>query len=65
MTMESKILTYASPRDPWWRRWAMHAIEDLSGRRRLLPIYRAWRTQVAGKNPHMMNELLGMIGTRL
>jgi putative hemolysin len=63
--MESKILTYASPRDPRWKRWAMHAIEDLSGRRRLLPIYRAWRTEVAGKNPHMMTELLGMIGTRL
>jgi putative hemolysin len=65
MTMESEILTYASPHDPWWRRWAMHAIEDLSGRRRLLPIYRAWRTEVAGKNPRMMNGLLGMIGTRL
>jgi putative hemolysin len=65
MHIESQILTYASPRDPWWKRWAMHAIEDLSGRRRLLPIYRAWRTEVAGKSPHMMNELLGMIGTRL
>src|SRR6266436_8670045 len=63
--MESQILTYASPQDPWWKRWAMHAIEDLSGRRRLLPIYRAWRTEVAGKSPRMMNELLDMIGTRL
>src|SRR5258707_934026 len=63
--MESQILTYASPQDPWWKRWAMHAIEDLSGRRRLLPIYRTWRTEVAGKSPRMMNELLDMIGTRL
>src|SRR5262249_5966467 len=63
--MESEILTYASPRDPRWKRWAMHAIEDLSGRRRLLPIYRTWRTEVAGKNPRMMNELLRMIGTSL
>jgi putative hemolysin len=63
--MESEILTYASPRDPRWKRWAMHAIEDLSGRRRLLPIYRSWRTQVAGKNPRMMGELLTMIGTTL
>jgi putative hemolysin len=63
--MESEILTYASPRDPRWKRWAMHAIEDLSGRRRLLPIYRAWRTQVAGKSPRMMTELLDMIGTTL
>jgi putative hemolysin len=65
MSTESQILTYASPRDPWWKRWVMHAIEDLSGRRRLLPIYRTWRTEVAGKSPRMMNDLLGMIGTRL
>jgi putative hemolysin len=62
---ESDILSYASPRDPRWKRWAMHVIEDLSGRRRLLPIYHAWRTEVAGKSPHMMNELLRMIGTTL
>jgi putative hemolysin len=62
---ESEILTYASPRDPRWKRWAMHAIEDLSGRRRLLPIYRTWRTEVAGKSPRMMSELLRMIGTTL
>jgi putative hemolysin len=65
MLTESQILTYASPRDPRWKRWAMHAIEDLSGRRRLLPINHAWRTEVAGKSPRMMNDLLDMIGTRL
>src|SRR5215468_1243752 len=65
MAMESKILTYASPQDPWWRRCAMRTIEDLSGRRRLLPIYRSWRTEVAGKSPHMMSELLAMVGTKL
>jgi putative hemolysin len=63
--MESEILTYASPSDPRWKRWAMHMIEDLSGRRRLLPIYHTWRTEVAGKSPRMMNELLRMIGTTL
>ncbi len=62
---ESEILTYASPNDPRWKRWAMHVIEDLSGRRRLLPIYHAWRTEVVGKNPRMMTELLRMIGTTL
>jgi putative hemolysin len=62
---ESEILTYASPRDPRWKRWAMHAIEDLSGRRRLLPIYRTWRREVAGKSARMMGELLHMIGTTL
>jgi len=65
MSIESEILTYASPHDPRWKRWAMRAIENLSGRRRLLPIYRAWRTEIAGKKPRMMNALLEMIGTRL
>src|SRR5215470_16442328 len=36
-----------------------------SGRRRLLPIYRAWRTEVAGKSPRMMTELIEMVGTNL
>ena len=63
--MESEFLSYASPHDPRWKRWAMRAIENLSGRRRLLPIYDAWRTEVAGTSPRMMNELLDMIGTRL
>ena len=63
---DSEILTYASPDDPLWKRWAMRAIEDLSGRRRLLPIYHAWRTEVAARDPRMMmNELLLRIGTAL
>jgi putative hemolysin len=65
MPVEPAPLTYASPNDPRWKRWAMRAIEDLSGRRRLLPIYHAWRTQVAGKSPRQMSELIDMIGTRL
>jgi putative hemolysin len=65
LSRESQILTYSSPSDPLWKRWTMRAIEDLSGRRRLLPIYHAWRTQVAGKSPRMMNELIDMVGTRL
>ena len=64
--LDSEILTYASPDDPFWKRWAMRAIEDLSGRRRLLPIYHAWRTEVAVSDPRMMmNELLLRIGTSL
>ena len=61
----TRILTYASPRDPHWKRWAMRVIEDMSGRGRLLPLYHRWRTQVAGKSPKMMSDLLEMIGTKL
>jgi putative hemolysin len=63
--MQLEPLTYVSSRDPRWKRWTMRAIEDLSGRRRLLPIYHTWRTKVAGKSARMMGELLDMIGTRL
>ena len=63
--MQSDTLTYASPRDPRWKRWTMRAIEDLSGRRALLPVYYRWRAEVAGKSPRMMGALLDMLGTRL
>jgi putative hemolysin len=63
--MQSDTFTYASPRDPRWKRWTMRAIEDLSGRRALLPAYCRWRAEVAGKSPRMMGALLDMIGTRL
>jgi putative hemolysin len=61
----SEELSYVSRRDPVWKRWTMRAIENASGRRRLLPIYHRWRTTVVGKSPRMMAELLDMIGTRL
>ena len=43
----------------------MRAIEDLSGRRGLLPVYYRWRRDVAGKSPRMMGELLDMVGARI
>jgi putative hemolysin len=61
----SEELSYVSRRDPVWKRWTMRAIENASGRRRLLPIYHRWRTTVVEKSPRMMAELLDMIGTRL
>jgi putative hemolysin len=63
--MTSYELTYARPDDPPLRRWLMRAIEDLSGRRRLLPLYRRWRAQSAGKSRTMWGEALELIGTRL
>src|SRR5271163_3712006 len=62
--MQSDTLSYASSRDPHWKRWTMRAIEDLSGRRALLPVYYRWRAEVAGKSPRMMGALLDMLGTR-
>jgi len=58
-------LSYTGRADPVLRRWLMRGIENLSGRRRLLPIYYQWRDEIAGKNPLMWSEALDMIGTRL
>lgn len=63
--MMSEDLSYASRNDPFWKRWLMRGIENLSGRRALLPIYQRWRKEFAGKSPRMMNEMLGLIGTTL
>jgi len=60
----SEELSYVSWRDPFWKRWTMRAIENVSGRRRLLPVYYRWRT-VAETSPRMMGALLEMLGTRL
>ena len=43
----------------------MRAVEDLSGRRRLLPLYQHWRNEFAGKSPRMWSEALELINTRL
>jgi putative hemolysin len=61
----SEELSYVSRRDPFWKRWTMRAIENVSGRRRLLPVYHRWRTTVVGTSPRMMGALLDLIGTRL
>jgi putative hemolysin len=65
VVVQSEVLTYSSPDDPRWKRWTMRAIEDLSGRRGLLPVYYRWRKEVAGKSPRMMGELLDMVDTRI
>jgi len=43
----------------------MRAIENLSGRRRLLPLYDRWRKEIVGRSSHIWSEALAMIGTRL
>jgi putative hemolysin len=65
MAVQSEALSYVSRRDPPWKRWAMRGIENLSGRRALLPVYHRWKAKAARVSPRMMGELLDMIGTRL
>jgi putative hemolysin len=60
----SEELSYVSARDPVWKRWTMRAIENASGRRKLLPLYHRWRDSMA-TSPHRMGAVLDLIGTKL
>ena len=62
--MQSDQLSYASDNLPSWQRRLIRAIENASGRRRLLPLYERWRIESAGR-PGMMAAMLGLIGTTL
>ncbi|MCH9807196.1 MAG: lysophospholipid acyltransferase family protein [Alphaproteobacteria bacterium] len=54
-------LTYVTPTDPAWKRWLIAAIEDISGRRKILPHYRHWRREYVGKSAYMMGDGLDLI----
>ncbi len=64
VTVETFDLSYVSADDPLWKRTFMRLIENLSGRRRLLPVYRAWSAGAAD-DPGKMSRLLDLLGTRL
>ena len=58
-------LSFVTPTDPSWKRWLIGAIEDVSGRRKILPLYRQWRAEYVGKSPHMMGDGLNLIDVNL
>lgn len=58
-------LSYVSPDQPAWMRCTIAAIEDLSGRRRYLPLYHRWRTEIVGKSPRPMTDCLKLINVDL
>ena len=63
--MQTDHLSYASESLPRWQRAFVRAMENASGRRRLLPLYDRWRAESAGTSPRMMAEMLELIGTSL
>ncbi len=59
-------LSFVSPEDPTWKRWVIGAIEDVSGRRKFLPLYDRWRDEIVGNpNRKMMEDMLGLINVTL
>ncbi|MDX2259112.1 MAG: lysophospholipid acyltransferase family protein [Hyphomicrobiaceae bacterium] len=57
-------LSYVSANDPAWKRWTIAAIEDLSGRRRYLPLYRRWIAEGGNGGPKFA-QALKLIGVDL
>ncbi len=58
-------LSFVTPNDPLWKRWLIAGIEDLSGRRKILPFYKQWQREYVGKCEHMMGVGLDLIDVKL
>jgi putative hemolysin len=58
-------LSYASPEDAPAKRWLIHAIERMSGRPALLPLYREWREEAAASPHTMMRAALRFLDVRV
>lgn len=58
-------LSYASAEDPLLRRVVIRTIEEMSGRRRFLPLYDFWRSEYVGKSEKPMGDMLEILGVSL
>lgn len=63
--MKLPELTYASPNDPRLKRWLIHTIEGLSGRKRFLPLYTYWRKHIVPKSARVFGDMLDLIDCTL
>jgi putative hemolysin len=58
-------LSYTRPGDSPLRLWFMRTVENLSGRKQCMPLYRQWQEQVANSSPRMWSEALKLLQIRL
>ena len=65
MSTKFPELTYASPTDPWLKRWTIRTIEHLAGRNYFIPIYVQWKDEILPRNRRAIGSLLDLIGIRL
>jgi putative hemolysin len=64
--MQAEELSQGSRERPGrLRQFFLQRLERLSGVHKYLHVYEQWRTQVAGRHPQMMNELLRMLEVEL
>ncbi len=63
--MELRQLSYADDADPLVKRVVIRAVEGLSGRRRYVHLYEAWRKDVIGKSQSVFGKMLELINIGL
>jgi putative hemolysin len=63
--MQFPELTYASPSDPWAKRWTIRTAERLAGRRYFVPLYERWRREYVASGGPVMRPVLNLIGVDL
>ncbi|NRG18152.1 lysophospholipid acyltransferase family protein [Rhizobiales bacterium] len=63
--MDYTELSYANPAQPWAKRCLIRAVEGLSGRRRLLALYREWRDHIATESVSIWGDLLKLINLQV
>jgi len=54
-------LTYASPNDPWYRRWVIRTVEYLAGRSYFVKPYERWVADHVETGGPVMEPILGLI----
>lgn len=63
--MDFKELSYANENDPLVKRVVIRSIEGLSGRKRYIRLYEAWRRDIVGKSSRVFGDMLGLINIGL
>ncbi len=63
--MKFPELSYATPNDPWLKRWIIHSVEILSGRNFFVPLYEIWRNESVGKSKSVIGDMLTLMNTSL
>lgn len=64
-SVEFPELTYVNPSDPPLKRWLIRSLERMSGRDKLAPQYRRWRTEVVPGGGRIIEPMLKLIDVAL
>lgn len=54
-------LSYANPNDPKLKQWFIRRVEGLSGRDHFADLYEIWRSDIVGKSPRVIGDMMRLI----